>query len=547
MKKYRLFIIPIILALVSLSCGGSTKTTPEIVDPVAATVAAAEGGVTNPTQEAESIVVPTVQIQQPTIEPTLAPLGYSRANPYPGTEVVSAPNWDVQVLEIKRGVDAWNDIQAANSFNDPAPDGMEYLLVKIHVKCTYNDSDEHSISGYDFDITGDKAILYTASMVSVVDPTPELDANLFAGGETEGWSAYLVSQGESNLVLIIDEMWSFSENSKRYIALDAGASIEVPSDLHTISPSELGKDRKSPVLFGEKLVTEDWETSVLEVVRGDAAWNLVLEANQFNDPPAEGYEYIAVKFYVRHIGTEDKSNSIDGYFYGLTGSANILHDLPSVVEPDPALDISLFPGGEYEGWVVFQSIIGETELMFAFEENWNFDDDQVRYLALDEGASLEVPADLNNIASTDAGKERNAPASMSEKVIAENWEISIVEFIRGAEAWNMALTANQFNSLPEDGFEYVAVKVYVHNIDTEDVARNISDLDFKTTGGYGVVYDLPAVVDPNPALDVTLYPDGEYEGWIILTVAVGETDIELIYDPLFDLFGISRRYILLDS
>lgn len=558
MKRFTLLIIPIILALVTISCGGSTKATPEKVDPITATVAAPGESITEQPQIAEPIVEPTVAVEQPTIEPTIAPtiapttaptpapIGLSRANPYPGTEVVSVPNWDVQVLETKRGADAWNDIQAANSYNEPAPEGMEYLMVKIHVKCTYDDSDEHSISGYDFDVTGDEAILYTTSMASVVKPEPELDATLFSGGETEGWSAYLVTQGEANLMLVFDESWSFDENSKRYIALDPGASINIPSELNAIIASENGKHRNSPIPFKEKLVTEDWEMTILEVVRGDAAWDLVLEGNRYNDPPAEGYEYNAVKLHVRYIGTVDDSSSIDGYYFNITGSANILHGTPSVVEPDPALDIELYPGGEHEGWVVFQSIIGETNLMLAFEESWTFDENEVRYLAIDEGASIGVPTYLTNIDSTDIGKERGNPALMSEKVTTDNWEISILEVIRGAEAWNMALAANQYNDPPEDGFEYLAVKVYVHNIDTDDVARNISDFDFNTTGSNGVLHEVPSVVDPDPAFDVTLYPDGEYEGWMILQVGVGETEIKLVLDPLFGFDDENKRFISLE-
>lgn len=553
-KKFTLLIISIVLALVTLSCGGSTKATSEKTEPVAATVAEQGESVTEQPQVAEPILEPTAEIEQPTIEPTIAPtiaptpapIGLSRVNPFPGTDVVSVPNWDVQVLETKRGVDAWNDIQAANSYNEPAPEGMEYLLVKIHVKCTYDDSDEHSISGYDFDVTGDKAILYTTSMASVVKPEPALDATLFSGGETEGWSAYLVTQGEANLILVFDESWSFDENSKRYIALDPGASISIPPDLNAIIASEMGKHRNSPIPFKEKLVTEDWEMAILEVVRGDAAWDLVFEANRYNDPPTEGYEYIAVKLHVRYIGTVDDSSSINGYSYNITGSANILHGFPSVVEPDPALDIELFPGGEYEGWVVFQSIIGETNLMLAFDNSWTFDDNETRYLAVDEGASLGVPTYLINIASTDIGKERGNPALMSEKVTTDNWEISIIEVIRGDEAWNMALAANQYNDPPEDGFEYIAVKVYVHNIDTEDVARNISDFDFNTTGSIGVLYEVPSIVDPDPALDITLYPDGEYEGWMILKVAVGETELRLVFDPLFEFSSKNQRFISLE-
>lgn len=548
MKKKTLLIIPIIFAIITLSCGGTKKVTLEKVDPVAATIAAQDGvGAGNPQAE-RSTPKPTDPIQQPTKEPTPAPLGFSRSNPFSGTEVVSVPNWDVQVIELKRGADAWNDIQAANPYyNQPAPDGMEYLLLKIHVKCTYNDNEVHSISGYDFDVTGDRSILYTASMAGVVEPEPQLDASLYSGGETEGWSAYLIAQGESNLIMVFDETWSFGSNTKRYIALDTAASIIVPTDLSTIPLSEFGQDRKSPVPRNEKLITEDWETSILEIVRGNDAWNLVKQANQFNEPPSKGYEYIAVKLHVRNIGTSDDSKRIDGYFYHLTGSANTLHNLPSVVEPEPALDISLYPGGEFEGWVVFQSMIGETNLMIVFKDSWNLFDSKVRYLALDEGASLEVPTALHNISSTNTGKDRNAPASMSEKVITEDWEISVVETIRGVEAWNMAIAANQFNSPPMAGFEYIAVKVYVHNINTDDVAQNISDSDFHTTGSNGVRYDTPSIVDPTPALDVTLYPDGSYEGWMILTVAVGETNIILIYDPLFEFGNKNVRFISLEK
>lgn len=552
-KKNRQIVLVIIIAVLvftTIACGKST-TTSETVEPTQKSDQGTEDDEQsvdeeNPPSPTETKIPPTPTETKIPPTPTPAPVGYSRANPLTGTDVNSVPNWDVQVLEMKRGEDAWTDIRAANSFNDPAPEGMEYLLVKIHVKCTYNDSDEHSISGYDFDVTGDRAILYTTGMASVVEPKPELDAKLYSGGETEGWVAYLVGEDEGNLILIFDESWSFDENSKRYLTLEPGASINVPSDLYAIPMSELGKSRKDPVPFNEKLISEDWETSILEVVRGDAAWSMVKETNQFNEPPSEGYEYIAVKFYVRFIGTEDDSRSIDGYFYNITGSANILHDLPSVVDPEPALDISLFPGGEHQGWVIFESLIGETDLMFAFEETWNFDDDEIRYMALDEGASLEVPANLEEIETTDTGEERSNPALMSEKVITENWEIAVVDVIRGGEAWNMALAANQFNDPPEDGFEYVAVKVYVHNISTEDKAVNIYNSYFSTTGSAGMLYDVPSIVDPEPALDITLYPDGEYEGWIILQVAVGETNVMLVFEPLFEFSDKNRRFISIE-
>jgi hypothetical protein len=306
----------------------------------------------------------------------------SRSKPFPRTEVVSAPNWDVQVVEVIRGEGAWQAIQAANQFNEPAPEGMEYLLVKLHVKSTYADSDEHPISGSDFKATGDRLIEY--SNASVVEPDPMLDAQLFAGGETEGWSAYLIGQGEGNLILIVDELMSFDENRLRFIALDDGASIGIAPELGDIKPTDLGKERNSPAPYGEKVITEDWEVAIIEVVRGDDAWKLVQEANQFNEPPTEGMEYIAVKMQVRYIGTVDESVYIDGSYFKSLGSANVLYDWPSVVDPDPALDLTLYPGGRYEGWTVAQAAKGETGLILQFEPLFDLSGKNKRFLSLEK-------------------------------------------------------------------------------------------------------------------------------------------------------------------
>jgi len=127
-------------------------------------------------------VPPTATPVPPT--PTPPPVGMSRSNPAPRTNVVSAPNWDVQALEVVRGDEAWQAIQAANQFNEPPPDGWEYILVKLWVKSTASDSEDHSIGSGDFKITGDRLLRYTSA--SVVEPDPPLDAKLFAEGETEG-------------------------------------------------------------------------------------------------------------------------------------------------------------------------------------------------------------------------------------------------------------------------------------------------------------------------------------------------------------------------
>jgi len=75
---------------------------------------------------------------------------------------------------------------------------------------------------------------------------------------------------------------------------------------------------------------------------------------------------------VHYIGPEDESRAIDSSSFNSTGSADVLYDIPLVVDPEPALDAYLFPGGEYEGWLVFQAAEGETGLMAVFEPLFDF-------------------------------------------------------------------------------------------------------------------------------------------------------------------------------
>lgn len=365
-----------IMAFVSLACGKSAEVSTQVPDSGAQSQE-------EPTKIAEISSTPKpTETPEPVNTPTPLPIGLSRANPLPKSDLVIAPNWEIQVLEMIRGDEAWQALKAANMFNEVAPEGMEYILIKLHVKSTYADSDEHTIGGCDFEVTGDLLTKYSCGMALIVEPDPQLDATLYTGGEAEGWAGFLVGKGESNLILIFDETMNFEETGVRFIALDDGASIKVSPDLSGISPTDLGKDRLNPALINEKLTTDNWEFSVLEVIRGEEALKMVIEANQFNDPPESGMEYIAVKMHFRYIGTEDSSQSIDGSFFSTTGSANVIYDSPSVVDPTPSLDCYLYPGGECEGWAVVQAAISETGVSLIVESLWDFGNDSKRFIAL---------------------------------------------------------------------------------------------------------------------------------------------------------------------
>jgi hypothetical protein len=319
-----------------------------------------------------------------TASPTPVPIGLSRTNPYPQSEVITTSDWEVRVLETKRGDQAWQDLKAANMFNMTPPDNMEYILVKLHVKNISNDSEEHSIGECDFGITGSQKINYTCAMVVIVAPEPQLDGKLYSGGEIEGWAGYLMFKGETNLILVMNETNNSDQDPVRYIALDEGASVSISSDLAGIQPTSLGTSRENPAKLNEKVTTEDWEIAVIETVRGDAAWQMIKDANEYNDPPAEGMEYIAVKIHMRYIGTAEKSDRMEDFSFSATGSKNVLYEYKYVSGPYPSISISLFPGGEAEGWTVVQVAQGETGIILVFQPWLNFNDEDRRYISLEQ-------------------------------------------------------------------------------------------------------------------------------------------------------------------
>ncbi len=109
--------------------------------------------------------------------------------------------------------------------------------------------------------------------------------------------------------------------------------------------------------------TSDWlETdnytvniSVQEVIRGEKAWQKIKDANMFNSPAKDGYEYILVKIGFTVMNTKSDF-SIDANSYGFTAfsSTNEEMEYASVVEPDPELSASLYEGASTEGYITVQ-------------------------------------------------------------------------------------------------------------------------------------------------------------------------------------------------
>lgn len=124
-----------------------------------------------------------------------------------------------------------------------------------------------------------------------------------------------------------------------------------------------GESRLNPALIGDVLVIrqESWlsgaatiELELLSIVSGDEAWNRVHQANMFNDPPAEGHEYILAEFRVKVLETEEEPYAINhAMFDAVSADGRVYGGFISVAGLEPSLRIELYEGAEHIGWTYF--------------------------------------------------------------------------------------------------------------------------------------------------------------------------------------------------
>jgi len=376
-KKHLTILTLVILLIIGAACGDEKESSTAPAEDQPSTVSATMSPTQSPTDTPmvtpsnTSTPVPTftpsnTPTPAPTFTPTPVPIGRSRSSPVPLGDVYQTADWELQVLEYKRGNDAWVDIQIASRYNNPPPEGMEYVLVKMRAKNISTEEVTKEINDWSFALTGDRNLVYDG-MSWLQSPEPELDAELYPGGETEGWIVMLAFAGDFNLVLIYEG--DGDEETLRFFALEGEGIPYGP-----VEPCEgiYATTRGEPAPFGEKVCAGSWEVRVLEVIRGADAWAALQAVSGSNDPPGEGMEYVLVKLYARNISLVDRPILISRLHFASVGDKSVVYDSPYVYHvPNPVIGkVKLFPGGEIEGWFTLQCAEGEGSLVAIFEPEY---------------------------------------------------------------------------------------------------------------------------------------------------------------------------------
>lgn len=138
-------------------------------------------------------------------------------------------------------------------------------------------------------------------------------------------------------------------------------------------------------------------------------------------------------------------------------------------------------------------------------------------------------------------RQSPAPIGTIQSIQVENYSEKynasavVVEAVRGADAWEMIKAANQFNSAPEEGMEYIVAKVRVSiNSVSEDKAISLSEFSFDTYSADNVEYSRAFAVDPSPEFSGNVFAGGTLEGYITLQVNISDPAPKLVFGAKYD-------------
>lgn len=104
-------------------------------------------------------------------------------------------SFEITLLEVIRGEEAWKLIEAGNMFNEPAEEGQEYVLVKAKGSLTESETEDDFlwVSSMNFDFVSSGGEVY--DWVSVVTEN-EFEKELYNGGTVEGYISGQVKTGD---------------------------------------------------------------------------------------------------------------------------------------------------------------------------------------------------------------------------------------------------------------------------------------------------------------------------------------------------------------
>jgi len=124
-------------------------------------------------------------------------------------------------------------------------------------------------------------------------------------------------------------------------------------------------------LGGDELY--DAKLTVLEIARGEKAWNVVRQASASNPAPKARFEYLLARVRFEFSARTSPSHynyNLNETQFTATSASGEEFDAPSLVEPPtPRLNGTVHPGESIDGWVAFLVPRNVSKPLMVFRED----------------------------------------------------------------------------------------------------------------------------------------------------------------------------------
>lgn len=472
--RNRLASVTVVTALVLSACSGSssdstveaessTSTAPVVVEATTTTTAASTPPTTTTTMA----------------EVTTSSDDTSLENPLAVGAVTRTGDWSLRISSVT--ADATDLIMDFNDFNDPPANGEQFFMATL--EATYV-GDESSTFWTDMTLkaVGDSKVAYEtfdAWCGSIPDPIDEA-GETFPGGTITGNTCWMVSSEDAASLVMLAEL-SFSFGDERvFLSLDSTAE---PLGESTAAADLGGFDSSGAAAVGAVASVGDWSLRVTEVTAN--ATDLIMDYNDFNDPPTDGEQFFMATLEATFVGDESSTFWTD-LNLKTVGESNVAYesfDAYCGSIPDPIDSAGeTFPGGTITGNMCWKVSSDDADnLTMIGEEGFSFDGGRTLF-SLDPNATP-----LDESTEFDGSGIGDLPtAALGEAVRIGDWTVLVVDV--NANATELINSENPFNEPPDDDEQFFMVTLEA-TYEGDDSGSFWADMSMATVGDSSVAYE----------------------------------------------------------
>ena len=291
----------------------------------------------------------------------------TRDEPAPFGAPVMVGDWSIRVSRVQ--FDADSLILATNQFNDPPPEGYQFVMALI--EATYLGPETGDLMwDASFKVVGlsNRAFDQYDPGCGVVPRDMSYVPEAYPGGRVTANACWAVPRSDIRSLVMFTDTTVGLNQGRQFFALSEPGSARSAQEVADPQPSATrsqivdareaaGRDtrlggRHNPIPLGQSKAVGEWTIRVRKVTP-DAA-NLVMAENAFNDPPARPNQYVVIlldaRLSPRAAVSSDFWTEVSLKILGPKALAYSQSEADCGVIPDDIHDApEVFPGGIIRG------------------------------------------------------------------------------------------------------------------------------------------------------------------------------------------------------